>query len=326
MWTFERPARVIGLCCLALVLASCGIDQPGSGRVDGQVDAQVAGLVDVGGGRSIYAKCAGQGTPTVVLIAGKGNGAQDWQDVLAPGDPAHDAPGDDVSAGMGTIEPGDDAVFPATARFTRVCTYDRPDVRVDGPDVTTPRGQPHTIDLDVDDLHALLIALGEPPPYVLVAHSYGGMIAELFARTNPQEVGGLVMLDAGTPLLADVTDGRRLINFDVANAATSPLVREGVKFVDAVEKVEAAPLLAAMPAVVLSADKPSRTDLLPAKVAAIPMITFAQWLAAQDLLARQLDAEHISVTGSGHNIYLYNPALVTDRIARVVDDVRRQTP
>jgi pimeloyl-ACP methyl ester carboxylesterase len=322
--TVMRTTRnwLIIVCCCVAALAGCAIGQPEKSSRVGPID----GPVDVGGGRSIYVKCAGQGSPTVVLIAGKGNGAQDWQDVLAPGDPAHDAPGDDVSAGLGTIEPSEEAVFPSTARFTRVCTYDRPDVRVDGPDITTPRPQPHTIDLDVGDLQALLTAVGEPGPYVLVGHSYGGFIADLFARTQPRSVAGLVMVDAGSPLLADVTDGRRLVNFDVASAMTSPQVREGVKLVDAIEKIQAAPPLPRAPAVVLSADKPSRTDLLPPDLAAIPTITFAQWLAAQGLLARQLDAEHISSTGSGHNIYLYNPALVTDQIGRIVDDLRRQTP
>jgi pimeloyl-ACP methyl ester carboxylesterase len=29
----------------------------------------------------------------------------------------------------------------------------------------------------------------EPEPYVLVAHSYGGLIAILYARTHPEAVG-----------------------------------------------------------------------------------------------------------------------------------------
>jgi len=78
--------------------------------------------------------------------------------------------------------------------------------------------------------------------------------------------------------------------------------------------------------VVLSADKPFRTDLLPAEVAAVQTVTFPQWLAAQDLLAEQLGAEHITATGSGHAIYLYDPGLVTDRIRGIVDDVRSRTP
>ena len=53
-----------------------------------------SGLVDIGGGRKIYMECSGTGSPTVVLIAGKGNGARDgWSQALDPDDPVHDAPG-----------------------------------------------------------------------------------------------------------------------------------------------------------------------------------------------------------------------------------------
>jgi pimeloyl-ACP methyl ester carboxylesterase len=323
--------RIILPGALTVLLASCVSGPPVSSPtvsgppVSGPPGAAVDGLVDVGGGRSIYVRCAGEGSPIVVLIAGKGNGAQDWQDVLAPGDPAADSPGDDLPWGMGVLEPSEAAVLPSTARFTRVCAYDRPDVRVDGPDVSTPRPQPHTVDQDVADLHALLAGLADPAPTVLVAHSYGGLIATLFARTYPQSVGGLVMVDAASPLVADVTDGRRLVNWDAANATTSPQSREGVKLVDAFEQIDAAGPLSPMPAVVLSADKPWRTDLMPADVAAIPTVTFAQWTAAQDLLAGQLGARHIAATASGHDIYLYQPALVTDQIRRIVDDVRSTT-
>src|SRR6478752_5632390 len=207
MRTAHRTTLLATVCGLA-VLASCTTGQPAGDSANTAAHSPgtgpVDGLVDIGGGRSIYATCTGRGSPTVVLIAGKGNGAQDWQELLAPGDPAHDAPGDDVSAGMGALEPSDAAVFPATARLTRVCTYDRPDVRSEGPDISTSRPQPHTVDQDVDDLRALLTALGEPPPYVLVAHSYGGLIASLFAQTDPQPVGGLVVVDAGSALTADV--------------------------------------------------------------------------------------------------------------------------
>lgn len=316
-----KSTRFITVCCILVGLASCSPGPPENASAGGTVD----GLVDVGNGRSIYAKCAGRGSPTVVLIAGKGNGAQDWQDVLAPGDPAHDAPGDDIPWGMGTLGPSPAAVFPSVARFTRVCTYDRPDVRVDGPDITTPRPQPHTVDLDVSDLHALLTALGEPTPYVLVAHSYGGLVANLFARTYPQAVGGLVMVDTVTPRIEDVTSAVRLVNWDAANATTSPQMREGVRLIDAFERIAAAPPLPPVPAVVLSADKPWRTDLVPAGAAPVETVTFAQWRAALDLLAHDLDAENITRTDSGHDIYLYHPALVTDQIRRIVDDVRSAT-
>ena len=124
-----RVAAVAATMCVTVVVASGGTSA-GAGTNGGTMSTSpgsehrgdVDGLVDVGDGRRIYAKCQGQGSPTVVLIAGKGNGAQDWQDVLAPGDPAHDAPGDDVPWGIGTLEPSEDAVFGSVARFTRVCT------------------------------------------------------------------------------------------------------------------------------------------------------------------------------------------------------------
>jgi pimeloyl-ACP methyl ester carboxylesterase len=281
----------------------------------------VNGLVDVGEGRQISVVCRGEGSPTVVLIAGKGNGADDWLQVLDPADPVHDAPGDDLATGAGTLEHSDTAVLPSVAGFTRVCAYDRPDVR-DGDHASTPRRQPHTVDQDVADLAALLAALGEPGPVVLVAHSYGGFVATLFARTHPDEVAGLVMVDPGTQFVADVVSPAALANWDAANAMTSDESPEGVQLIDAIEKINAAPALPPVPAVVLSADKPWRVDLLPPEAKSDEMVTFQDWLASLDLLAADLDAEHITVTNSGHAIYLYNPALVVDAIRTVVDDAR----
>ena len=207
----------------------------------------VSGMVDVGDGRQIYAECRGQGSPTVVLISGKGNGAQDWFDVLDPDDPAHDAPGDDLAFG-GDLHPSDAAVLPSVAQFTRACTYDRPDIRV-GDEATTPRPQPHTVDLDVDHLDALLDALGEEGPYVLVSHSYGGLIAALYARTHPDQVGGLVMVDTVTPRMADVVSLSKLANWDESNALTSPEVREVVELIDAFAQIDAAPPMPDIPAI-----------------------------------------------------------------------------
>jgi pimeloyl-ACP methyl ester carboxylesterase len=47
------------------------------------------------------------------------------------------------------------------------------------------------------------LAAGEPGPYVLLAHSYGGLIAELYARTYPEEVAGRVNVDVTSTFLQD---------------------------------------------------------------------------------------------------------------------------
>jgi pimeloyl-ACP methyl ester carboxylesterase len=76
-----------------------------------------------------------------------------------------------------------------------VCVYDRANVGLSD----TVAG-PLTGASSVEDLHRLLDTAGVRPPYVLLGASYGGLIANLYAATYPQDVQGMVLLD---PPLAD---------------------------------------------------------------------------------------------------------------------------
>ena len=144
--------------------------------------ADFAGLVDIGGGRKMYLECRGAGSPTVVLVAGLKASAEDWS-----------------IAGKSAT-----AVFPGVAKFTRVCAYDRPGTPVgEKPSRSDPVEQPTTARDAVADLHALLSAAGEAGPYVLVGHSYGGLVVRLYASTYPEDVSGLVLVDALTEGLRD---------------------------------------------------------------------------------------------------------------------------
>src|SRR5207248_7467106 len=131
--------------------------------------------VDIGGGRKIYLKCQGTGSPAVVLVGGRMASADDWSvaDKTAP------------------------TVFSEVAKFTRVCAYDRPGTPVgEKPSRSDPVPQPTTAEDAVADLHALLSAAGEAGPYVLVGHSYGGLVVRLYASTYPEDVSGMVLIDA----------------------------------------------------------------------------------------------------------------------------------
>jgi pimeloyl-ACP methyl ester carboxylesterase len=284
--------------------------------------ADVSGLVDIGGGRKIYLACSGTGWPTVVLISGKGNGAADWKAVLDPADPAHDADYDAVAWGKGDLHESESAVFPSVSRWTRVCAYDRPGTRLDGADQSTPVAQPHRVDQAANDLHRLLTAAGESGPYVLVAHSYGGAIATLFARTWPAEVAGLVMVDTVTQLMRNIASPEALAKWDEVNRRSSPAAPEAVMLTDAFAKIDAASPLRALPAVVLSADKPWQPPTATKESQQASGVTFADWQASGDLLATSLNAKHVTKTRSGHNIYAYSPQLVIDAIREVVDAVR----
>ena len=133
---------------------------------DGGAASAAGELVDVGGHR-MYLECTGSGSPTVVLEGGLGQG----------------------SAYVARIAP-------LVASTTRVCAYDR-----------AGRGHSDAVSSDQDaialahDLHALLVASGNPGPYVLAGHSAGGLYVRVFAATYPDEVAGVVLLDAQSPHL-----------------------------------------------------------------------------------------------------------------------------
>ncbi|MCA9504937.1 MAG: alpha/beta fold hydrolase [Myxococcales bacterium] len=120
-----------------------------------------AELRDAGTMRQSYA-LAGDAGPVVVLESGLGNGKGSW----AP-------------------------VFTDLSGFARVLAYDRAGYgRSRSPEATRDAA---TI---VEELRDLLVHLELPPPWVLVGHSIGGQFVELFARTHPEEVAGVVFVDA----------------------------------------------------------------------------------------------------------------------------------
>jgi pimeloyl-ACP methyl ester carboxylesterase len=153
------------LLAFALAVGCGGHRQRGTttkppGRV--LVSEGAGGLVTVGGGRSLYLECVGSGNPTVVLEAGFGGNTLNWRDVQ-----------------------------PDLGRTTRTCAYDRA-----GLGHSTPMPGVHDAQDEIDDLQRLLVAAHLEPPYVLVGHSYGGILVRLFASQHPDEAAGVVLVDA----------------------------------------------------------------------------------------------------------------------------------
>jgi pimeloyl-ACP methyl ester carboxylesterase len=135
-------------------------------------------LVSIGTHR-LHLHCAGEGSPSVVFDAALGGSSLSWS-----------------------------LVHPHVARFTRACVYDRA-----GFGWSEAGPMPRTAGRIADELHLLLQRAGVPPPYVLVGHSFGGLVAQLFAARRGGDVAGLVLIEPAIPQewAEPSTERRRLI-------------------------------------------------------------------------------------------------------------------
>jgi pimeloyl-ACP methyl ester carboxylesterase len=318
----------ITIVALALVAAGCSDSSSDTSTSSGsnettqaatveESDSDFAGLVDIGGGRQMYMECSGTGSPTVVLESGLRVAADVWS--------------------MSSAGEGAPTVFPEVANFTRVCAYDRPGTVVGGesPSRSDLVSQPTTAQDAVTDLNALLSAAEEPGPYVLAGHSYGGLVVRLYAMTYPQDVSGLVLIDAISEFLqAGMTPEQQELWKPLRDPVTQEDIAEyeGIERPDSdrsFEEVRAAAPLHQLPLVVLSADRPWGPQI-PSLIAsgALPpdtppdfgyVIDAAQKKAQEDLANLVPGAEHITETNSGHDIHNEQPQLVIDAIRQVVD-------
>jgi pimeloyl-ACP methyl ester carboxylesterase len=85
-------------------------------------------------------------------------------------------------------------VQPEIRRFARVVAYDR-----GGFGWSEAGPLPRTAGRLANELHVLLAKAGEPPPYLLVGHSFGGLVARVYAARWPAETAGLVLVDPAHP-------------------------------------------------------------------------------------------------------------------------------
>ena len=271
-------------------------------------------LVDVGGYR-LHLNCTGSGSPTVVIDAGHADSSASW----------------------GWVQP-------EVARTTRVCTYDRAGM---GWSEASP--YPRTARQFAKELHTLLANANEPGPYVLVGHSLGGYTVRVYAHDYPDEVSGLVLIDAqklpapdaATPqpapkpggnslpallarvglvrLLADPLGSIRNLPpeekqiyqpYAVAPRSVQTVLDEFMGIAEGGMQARAVTTLGALPVIVLSRGKDQSAD----------------WTASQaSFLKLSSDSQQIFADQSGHSIHTEQPEAAVAAIVKMVEMVRQST-
>ena len=211
---------------------------------------------------------------------------------------------------------GDDSMEPIAERLrddAYVCLYDRP-----GDGETEPPDRPRTAAGDAADLHELLDVIDIPTPVVLVAHSYGGLISLIAAATHPDEIAGMVLVDASHPEQEDrtnalLTDEQRatvaaeFANFPHVDFATS--LREAAEAFDSFPDI---------PLTVITATRGHE----PGCDLGLPCDEIqAVWLEVQaDYAALTPDARHV-LADTSHYVHDDDPDLVTREIEALLDRI-----
>src|SRR5687768_3684140 len=259
------------------------------------VDAEEK-LVDIGG-RRLYIKCMGEGSPSVILEHGMATESGSWAVVQG-----------------------------AVARFTRVCAFDRA-----GRGTSDPAPVPRTSEDMVADLHALLQNANVPRPYILVGNSLGGFNARLFAHKYPDEVAGLVLVDSMhadqfaqiEKVLPPETPNdpeefkafRQSFTRDYKDPAKNP---EGYDQLTSHEQGRAVTSLGDLPMIVLAASEYRMR---------IPDPQFGAFMQnmwhdlQRDLASLSTKGKFVAVEGSGHFIQIDKPQAVIDAIREVIEQV-----
>jgi pimeloyl-ACP methyl ester carboxylesterase len=130
----------------------------------------IAGRLEIGDGRSLFMKCEGTGSPTILLEAGDNSDYRQW-----------------------------DLVRPRLSESTRTFAYDR-----SGLGQSDPASGCRGLDDLLGDLESLLQTADIEGPYILVGTSGGGFIMAGFGARHPEDIAGLVLVETPMALNADL--------------------------------------------------------------------------------------------------------------------------
>lgn len=253
------------------------------------------------GGYSIHMLCKGQGEPTVLIDAGLGDDSSDWFDIQNQ-----------------------------SSLDTRTCVFDRP-----GYGWSDAGPQPRNSLIISNEISKLVQKAKIPGPFVLVGHSFGGYNMRVFAANHPNQIAGMVLVDAShesqyeklninLPKLID-RKGNILIL-----PKSSDLISEKAQ---ALRERAIHAARAEISALYQSSLQVKRYHDIPRVPLVVISRGLSEWKNREDAEARekiwvelQQDlwklsplSQHIFANYSGHDIHLDQPELIVAAIADVVN-------
>ena len=258
-----------------------------------------ARTVDVGG-RNLSMSCRGSGAPTIVLETGLGAESAEWA-----------------------------AVEQGVEPFARVFRYDRA-----GRGDSDRASHPRTAYDMVRDLHVLLRRAKIPGPYLLVGHSFGGLLARLFTYMHRSEVAGLILVDSlhedqfeifgprfPPPSPNDPPGLQQTRTFWTTGWRDPASTTEGIDFPASIAQGREIESFGDLPLCVLTAGTFLNQSLIPLGRRE-PLQEL--WDEMQTRFTRlSSNVQQVYVPSSGHFLQREQPQVVIDAIARMVASVRR---
>lgn len=240
------------------------------------------------GGHTLRMDISGHGGPVVVFEAGGG------------------------PAAGGPLESWE-RVQPAVSRFTMTVSYDRAGIGF------SPAGpRPRDARQVARELHAALQNAHVAPPYVLVGHSFGGPLIRVFAGMYPDEVRGLVLVDATQ---------EDFIEWNLARD-TKLEERHDDEWKDimiSLTEARESRLPSGIPITLITAMGPRELPKFTSEKDKEDYRSTRQvWLKYHnEWIAKIPNGKHIVTEDSGHTVQLEQPELVIQAIREVVDKVRK---
>lgn len=257
------------------------------------------------GGYKVHLHCQGEGHPIVIIDVGLGDDSTDWQQI-----------------------------HQNSAENTRTCVFDRPGYGWSdfGP---SPRSSVQI----AKEINLLLEKSTLEPPYILAGHSFGGFNIRVYAANHPDNVAGMVLIDASHEEQYDRLniklpnrDGRRgnfmfLPKTSAADQADKPKVLRERAYHAARAEVAA---------MNQSAIQVARNGAIPDVPLVVVTRGLPEWYGDLTQEQREKDwvnlqhelyklapnSTHMFAHKSGHNIPLEQPEIIVDAIADVIEQTR----